>query len=50
MTSRNLILVGGIFHDFQASAEALTMVLEPLGQDLSRKYLASGFYREFKYV
>ena len=31
MTRRNLILVGGIFHDFQASAEALSTVLEPLG-------------------
>ena len=31
MTRRNLILVGGIFHDFQASAEALLTVLEPLG-------------------
>ena len=28
---RNLILVGGIFHDFQASAEALSDVLAPLG-------------------
>jgi hypothetical protein len=28
---RNLILVGGIFHDFQASAEALATVLAPLG-------------------
>lgn len=28
---RNLILVGGIFHDFQASAEALADVLAPLG-------------------
>lgn len=28
---RNLILVGGIFHDFQASAEALSDVLTPLG-------------------
>ena len=27
----NLILVGGIFHDFQASAEALSDVLAPLG-------------------
>ena len=31
MTRRNLILVGGIFHDFQASAEALSTALEPLG-------------------
>ena len=31
MTRRNLILVGGIFHDFEASAGALTKVLEPLG-------------------
>ena len=30
MTRRNLILVGGIFHDFQASAEALSTALEPL--------------------
>ena len=28
---RNLILVGGIFHDFRASAEALSDVLAPLG-------------------
>ncbi|MDG2036761.1 MAG: ThuA domain-containing protein [Luminiphilus sp.] len=28
---QNLILVGGIFHDFQASAEALAMILAPLG-------------------
>ncbi len=28
---QNLILVGGIFHDFQASAEALAAVLAPLG-------------------
>ena len=28
---RNLILVGGIFHDFQASAETLADVLAPLG-------------------
>jgi type 1 glutamine amidotransferase len=28
---QNLILVGGIFHDFQASAEALATVLVPLG-------------------
>ena len=28
---QNLILVGGIFHDFQASAEALATVLAPLG-------------------
>ena len=28
---QNLILVGGIFHDFHASAEALTTVLAPLG-------------------
>lgn len=31
MSRRNLILVGGIFHDFHASAEALADVLEPLG-------------------
>ena len=30
-TRQNLILVGGIFHDFQASAEALAMILAPLG-------------------
>ena len=28
---QNLILVGGIFHDFHASAEALATVLAPLG-------------------
>ena len=28
---RNLILVGGIFHDFAASAKALSDVLAPLG-------------------
>ena len=28
---QNLIIVGGIFHDFQASAEALANVLAPLG-------------------
>ena len=28
---RNLILVGGIFHEFHASAEALSNVLAPLG-------------------
>ena len=28
---QNLILVGGIFHDFRASAEALATVLAPLG-------------------
>ena len=28
---QNLILVGGIFHDFHASAEALAAVLAPLG-------------------
>ena len=27
----NLILVGGIFHDFEASAQALSKVLRPLG-------------------
>lgn len=27
----NLILVGGIFHDFEASAEALAEILRPLG-------------------
>ena len=30
-TRQNLILVGGIFHDFHASAEALAKVLAPLG-------------------
>jgi hypothetical protein len=30
-TRQNLILVGGIFHDFDASAEALATVLAPLG-------------------
>ena len=30
-TRQNLILVGGIFHDFHASAEALATVLAPLG-------------------
>ena len=28
---QNLILVGGIFHDFHTSAEALAAVLAPLG-------------------
>ena len=30
-TRQYRILVGGIFHDFQASAEALAMILAPLG-------------------
>ncbi len=30
-TRQNLILVGGIFHDFHATAEALATVLAPMG-------------------
>ena len=30
-TRQNLILVGGIFHDFQATAKALATVLAPMG-------------------